>query len=90
MENTFFLPVGRQLLVETADNGTYKGELLGIINLAGIPAIWLRDKRASTTFEYILPLIQIHAVRIEKEPEKLLLSGNTREIKLEPNDEHNG
>ena len=86
MEQTFFLPVGRKVRVETAHDGTYSGELLGIISLAGIPAIWLRDVRTTTTFDYVVPLIQVIAIRIDKEPEKLILSGNMKELPIEPFD----
>lgn len=41
MENAFFLPVGRHVVVKTTDNKELRGELKGIINFGGIPAIWL-------------------------------------------------
>jgi hypothetical protein len=89
MEPTFFLPVGRQIHVVTTDDGTYQGELLGIISLAGIPAVWLRDVRSATTYDYILPMIQISAIRVEKEADKLILSGNMRTIPIDRNDGNN-
>jgi len=67
MENTFFLPVGREILVDTQSGSSYRGELLGLINLAGIPAVWLREKRTKTQYEHIVPITAIHGLTIQKE-----------------------
>lgn len=66
MENTFFLPVGRLVSIETTNN-VYNGELLGLINLAGIPAVWLRENRTKTQYEHIVPITAIHGLTIQKE-----------------------
>ena len=66
MENTFFLPVGRSVSIETTNN-VYNGELLGLINLAGIPAVWLREKRTKNQYEHIVPITAIHCFTIQKE-----------------------
>lgn len=44
MNNTFFLPVGKVVTVYSIDKQNYSGTLQGIINLGGIPSIWLKNE----------------------------------------------
>lgn len=43
MENTFFLPIGKYVLIECLENYTIEGEFKGVINFGGIPALWITE-----------------------------------------------
>ena len=70
METAFFLPVGKQVIVFTSPDRSVSGELHGLINLAGIPAIWILDKVNAQ--EHIVPLIQVHSITVSKQEYKIL------------------
>ena len=70
MENTFFLPVGRKISVDTNDQQTFSGEFLGIVNFGGIPAIWLKrynNHLETTVFETVVPIINVNGMTIQKD-----------------------
>lgn len=68
MENTFFLPVGREITVDTQSGVSYNGELLGLINMGGIPAVWIKSNAPATNlyFEAIVPLHNICGLTVYK------------------------
>ena len=43
MENTFFLPLGKKVLVECLHGYSVEGEFRGVINFGGIPAVWITE-----------------------------------------------
>ena len=56
MESTFFLPVGRVIAVELVGGKIVSGVLKGVVNIGGIPAIWLNsatDENLEYTYDYI-------------------------------------
>lgn len=78
MENTFFLPVGRKVLISTVGKDFISGELRGIINFGGIPAIWIVGQVEGSTqiVEHICLLNNVCAMTVTKEslPDLKILS----------------
>lgn len=69
MENTFFIPVGRHVKVRTIANDQLQGELKGLINFGGIPAIWIVTVTAGTEvlIEHICLLNNVTHMTVVKE-----------------------
>lgn len=69
MENAFFLPVGRHVKVSTTANDFIEGELKGIINFGGIPAIWVVGVTSGTEvlIEYVCLLNNVCSMTVIKE-----------------------
>jgi hypothetical protein len=69
MENTFFLPVGRKVLISTVGKDFISGELRGIINFGGIPAIWIvgTPDGSDTITEHICLLNNVCSMSVTKE-----------------------
>lgn len=69
MSNTFFLPVGKTVHVYTIVNGlTRSGELAGLINVGGIPAIWLK----ALNTDYIILLNNVATIDVISENKPLI------------------
>jgi hypothetical protein len=69
MDNAFFLPVGRKVLVSTTGKDFLSGELKGIINFGGIPAIWIVSNLPGSDdiIEHICLLNNVCAMTVTKE-----------------------
>lgn len=69
MDNTFFLPVGRQVMVSTVGNDYLTGELKGIINFGGIPAVWIvgQVEGSNTINEHICLLNNVCVMTVTKD-----------------------
>lgn len=69
MENTFFIPVGRHVKVRTIANDVLQGELKGLINFGGIPAIWIVSITAGTEviIEHVCLLNNVTHMTVVKE-----------------------
>jgi hypothetical protein len=69
MENAFFLPVGRHVKIYTNNNDTVEGELKGVINFGGIPAIWIVGVTAGTetVIEHVCLLNNVCTMTVIKE-----------------------
>ena len=72
MENTFFIPVGRHVKVRTIANDQLNGELKGLINFGGIPAIWIVSVTAGTevAIEHVCLLNNVTHMTVIKEIDK--------------------
>ena len=69
MSNTFFLPVGKTVHVHTIVNGLIRsGELAGLINVGGIPAIWLK----AVGTDYIILLNNVATIDVINENKPLI------------------
>jgi len=82
MENTFFLPVGRHVKIYTTNNDVVEGELKGVINFGGIPAIWLYGVTAGTevVIEHVCLLNNVCSMTVIKEID----SNKSKTIILQP------
>ena len=69
MESTFFLPVGRHVKVELTTSEIAQGELKGLINFGGIPAIWVVSSAHANapTIEHICLLNNVARMTVIKE-----------------------
>jgi hypothetical protein len=69
MEATFFLPVGRHVKVELTTAEIVQGELKGLINFGGIPAIWVVSSAQLQTrqLEHICLLNNVARMTVIKE-----------------------
>ena len=72
MENTFFLPVGRHVRVTTTAGDSVQGELKGVINFGGIPAILIVSVTAGTEIavEHICLLNNVCSMTVYKEVDR--------------------
>lgn len=76
MSDAFFLPVGRDVIVNCIGNITYNGELKGIINYGGIPAIWVeKTEDDGTITDHILLINNVVALNINKKNTNKILDG---------------
>jgi hypothetical protein len=50
----FIFPVGKEITVVTIDKAEYYGILCGIVNVGGIPALWLQTDSKTANIETIL------------------------------------
>lgn len=69
MENTFFLPVGRHVRIHTTAKEVIEGELKGVINFGGIPAIWVVGVTSGTEvlIEHVCLLNNVCSMTVIKE-----------------------
>lgn len=75
MSNAFFLPVGRDVMVECINNYEFNGELKGVINFGGIPAIWLQSNDNNEIKEHILLIQNVVGITIIKDDVSKILDG---------------
>jgi hypothetical protein len=76
MSDAFFLPVGRDVTIECVHAYEYSGELKGVINFGGIPAVWLQSKNDNGEINDHVCLIQnVIAINITKEKSKIIDGG---------------
>jgi len=82
MSDAFFLPVGRNVTIVCMDGHKYTGELKGVINFGGIPAIWIQtiysglsNDQASDIVDHICLIQNVISVEVIKEKSKIIDGG---------------
>jgi len=82
MSDAFFLPIGRNVTIVCLDGNKYTGELKGVINFGGIPAIWIQtiygplsDGDTSEIVDYITLIQNVIAIEVIKEKSKIIDGG---------------
>lgn len=76
MSDAFFLPIGRDVMVECIDNYAYDGELKGIINFGGIPAIWMEQTNNDGNItQHILLINNVVSLNVNKDNTNKILDG---------------
>ena len=84
MSDAFFLPVGRNIEVSTIKGEKLCGELKGLINFGGIPAVWITNEQprdntdisVMDTEEHICLIQNVVSIRvIKKGSETIIFNG---------------
>jgi hypothetical protein len=73
MENNFFIPIGKAVLIVDTLNKQHTGILQGFITFGGIPSIFLNDSYDDLNkLETIIPINQVVTFSVVK-PKNILL-----------------
>jgi hypothetical protein len=73
MENNFFMPVGKAVIVNDTNNAFVSGTFQGFVTFGGIPSIYLTDDiNEVTKKEFIIPINQVVNFSVVK-PKNILL-----------------
>ncbi len=73
MENNFFMPIGKAVIVNDTNNCYIHGIFQGFVTFGGIPSIYLTDDiNEVTKQEFIIPINQVVNFSVVK-PKSIIL-----------------
>lgn len=72
MENTFFMPIGKRVILDLIDNKEVYGTFGGFVQFGGIPAVYLYNDIEGIQYDTLIPINQVITFKSEK-PKQIIL-----------------
>ena len=72
MQDQFFMPLGKEVLIQTMEDTAVTGIFNGFVSFSGIPAVYLSKDSDGLRKETLIPINQIITFEVIK-PKQLIL-----------------
>jgi len=72
MEQTFFMPLGKRVILQLIDDKEAIGIFGGFVQFGGIPAVYLYNEIDSIQYDTLIPINQVITFKSEK-PKQIIL-----------------
>ena len=72
MEQTFFMPLGKRVILQLIDDKESIGTFGGFVQFGGIPAVYLYNEIDNVQYDTLIPINQVITFKSEK-PKQIIL-----------------
>ena len=72
MQDQFFMPLGKEVLIQTTDDTVVVGVFNGFVSFSGIPAVYLSKEYEGLRKETLIPINQIITFEVTK-PKQIII-----------------
>lgn len=72
MQDQFFMPLGKDVLLLLTNDNSITGKFCGFVQFGGIPAVFIYTERNNLRKETLIPINQIISFEVVKAKQKIL------------------